>query len=135
MTAQGGQASEADGRGADPISAVIGEFIGLMLQHGTLARAEMSGSAASFGLAVLFALAALLIGFLGLTLLLTGVALGLAEIVPPWAAFLLVGTAVVLAAGALWWLSRARLRRCTLLPRRAITSLRDQLVYLAGLRP
>lgn len=123
--------SQPDQTAGDPIAAVIGGLVRLLLQHWTLACAEIADSSAGLGMATLFILAALLTGFLAMALLLSGAALALAIVVPVWLAFLLVGGATMLAAGGFLLLARRQSRRCALVPHRALVSLRKNLTELA----
>jgi hypothetical protein len=117
------------------ITAALAEFVRLLMQHWALAQAEMADGGASFALAALFTMAALLVALLGLTLMLAGAALALAVVVPVWLAFLLVGGATALAAGGLLLLARRQSRRSTLLPRRAMASLRRNIADLGSQLP
>jgi hypothetical protein len=116
----------------ESIVAIVGEFVRLIMRHWDLARAELADSGAGLGLAALYTLAALLVGILALTILLAGVALALATVLPLWAAFLLVGAATASGAIGLLLLARRQSRRCALLPHRAIASLQQNLSELAG---
>jgi putative superfamily III holin-X len=118
---------EAGVASADAIAAVVREFIQLTLQHFALAGAELAESGAGLGWAAALSIIAFLVGFVGLILLCAGGALALALVLPSWAAFLLVGGAILLAAGGLFLFARAQSRRCTLVPERAIASLRQNL--------
>ena len=123
---------QEDGADGEPIAAIVGEFVRLIVRHWDLARAELADSGAGLGLAVLYTLAALLVGILALTIVVAGIALAVAIILPAWLAFLLVGGATGLAAVVLLLLARRQSRRCVLVPRRAIASLQQNLSDLAG---
>lgn len=119
------------GAGGESIAAIVGEFVRLIAQHWDLAQAELADSGAGIGRAILYALAALLVGIIALVILLAGVALALAIILPPWLAFLAVGAAAMLMTLGLLLMARRQSRRCAFLPRRAIASLRRNLSELA----
>ena len=119
--------SEAEDTTAETLSVVAREFVQLMLQHLTLAGAELAESGAGGGWAIVTTAIALLVGFIGLILLLAGAALALAIVLPLWAAFLSVGAATLLTATGFFLFARAQSRRCTLVPQRALASLRQNL--------
>jgi hypothetical protein len=118
---------EAGVASVDAVAAVVREFVQLILQHVALAGAELAESSAGLGWATAFSIIAFLVGFVGLILLCAGGALALALVLPIWSAFLLVGGAILLAAGGLFLFARAQSRRCTLVPERALASLRQNL--------
>ena len=97
-----------------------------------MAQAELADSGAGLALAILYGLAALLVGILALAIGLAGVALALAMILPLWLAFLAVGAAAMVVALGLLLMARRQRRRCVLLPRRALASLRQNVSDLAG---
>jgi hypothetical protein len=115
----------------DTLAAAIGELVRLILQHFSLAGAELAASGAGLGTAAGLTIGALLLAFIGAILILAGAALALAIVMPIWLAFLCVGTATLLVAGLLLVLARARSRGCTLVPRRTLASLRKHLAELA----
>lgn len=117
------------------IAAIVTEFARLLAQHWALARAELVDSGIALGVAGVAAVAALVVAFLGAAMLLAGAALALALVVPLWAAFAIIGAAALLIAGGLLLFARARSRRCTPVPRRAIASLRQNLVELGERMP
>lgn len=124
-------AAPRDDRGLGAtIAAVAADFARLLTQHWSLARAELIDSGIALGVASLSAVAALVIAFLGVAMLLAAAALALALVVPLWAAFAIVGGAALLLSGGLLLFARARSRRCTPVPRRAIASLQQNLVEL-----
>lgn len=114
----------------DTIVAAVGELVRLILRHWTLAAAELAASGAELGAAAGLMIGALLLAFIAAMLILTGAALALAMVIPLWLAFLCVGGAALLAAGAMLMLARARSRDCTLVPRRTLASLRRHLSEL-----
>ncbi|HEX3952314.1 MAG TPA: phage holin family protein [Stellaceae bacterium] len=122
------------GRGPDraSLTMLFGLIVKLLLQHWNLATAEWADSAGRLGTAALFAVIAVLLGFVALILLFAGGALALALVMPLWAAFLAVGGAMILAAIVLLLLARAQSRRCTLVPHRALASLSRQASELGG---
>jgi hypothetical protein len=120
------------GAGGESIAAIVREFVRLIVRHWDLAQAELADSGAGLGLAIFYALAALLVGILAAAIVLAGVALALAMILPLWLAFLAVGAAAMVMALGLLLLARRQRRRCVVLPRRAIASLRQNLSELAG---
>jgi hypothetical protein len=102
----------------------------LIVQHWSLAGAELAASGATVGAAAGLTIGAVLLGFIGAILILAGAALALATLMPVWLAFLCVGAATMLAAGLLLMRARARSRDCTLVPRRTFASLRKHLAEL-----
>lgn len=141
----GGESQSASGPGgsrpidaiglSNTIGAVVTEFARLLAQHWALARAEMADSGAALGRTGLFTVAAIVIAFLGIAMLLAGAALSLAIVVPLWLAFLLVGAAALLIAAGLLLLARAQSRRCAAVPHRAIASLQKNLAELGSQLP
>jgi len=106
---------------------------GLVRNEFDLARAEMTESTRSLGLALGLFAVALIVGFVALNVL-TGALIGAiveAGLAPGWAA-LLVGLVYALAAGILVSISAGKLRTFSLAPKRTARNLKKDLGVLKG---
>ena len=63
-------------------------------------------------------------------MLLTAAVLGLAEVLPPWLAALIVALIVLAIAGALFLIGKNRFDADSLMPRRTVRSLREDEAWL-----
>jgi uncharacterized membrane protein YqjE len=124
------ESSDENATGVGLIAALFRELLRLILQHVTLAGAELAESGAALGMASVLAIAALMTGFAAIMLLLVAAALALAVTIPIWLAFFLVAAGALLGAAGLWLLARAYARRCSLVPHRAVASLHRQLTEI-----
>ena len=116
------------------IGALLGELSSevklLVSQELELAKAEVkestqhaTGVGAGFG-------AAALVGYLALAVLAIAAALGLAEVLPAWAAFLVVGGILAVAAGVAFLVGRKNLAALSPMPRKTIESLKEDVSWL-----
>lgn len=116
------------------IAALLGELGEetrlLVRQEIDLARAELkessqhaTGVGAGFG-------AAALVGYLALAVLSVAAALGLAELLAPWLAFLIVGLALGAVALIGYVVGRKSLRALSPVPRKTIDTLKEDLSWL-----
>ena len=90
-----------------------------------LARAEMTEKVQQAGNGVGYLAFALILGIAALTILLQAAAAGLAEVLEPWLAALIVGGLAALVAFALASKGRSNLKARNLRPDRTIESVRD----------
>ena len=88
-----------------------------------LARAELDQKLDRLILAAIWLVGGALVAFAGLVVLLQAAALGLAYVVPAWAAFLIVGLLIVIVGGLLARSGLAMLSLKGLTPDRSIASL------------
>lgn len=116
------------------IGALLGELSEetrlLVRQEMNLARAELkestqhaTGVGAGFGVAAL-------IGYLALAVLSIAAALGLAEALDPWLAFLIVGLALGALALAGYIVGRKSLQALNPVPRKTIDTLKEDFTWL-----
>lgn len=116
------------------IGALIGELSTeakmLVRQEVELAKAEIkestqhaTGVGAGFG-------AAALVGYLALAVLAVAAALGLAEFLPGWLAFLIVGVVLVVGAGIAFIIGRKNLKALSPVPRKTIETLKEDMTWL-----
>lgn len=116
------------------IGALIGELSTearmLVRQEVELAKAEIkestqhaTGVGAGFG-------AAALVGYLALAVLAVAAALGLAEFLPAWLAFLIVGVVLVVGAGIAFIIGRKNLKALSPVPRKTIETLKEDMTWL-----
>lgn len=97
----------------------------LLRQEISLFKAELSENLGRAGRGVGFLVAGALLAFSGWLALLAAAILGLALVLPGWAAALIVGGVVLGIAGLLLWLGRSRIAPEGLVPRRTLESLRE----------
>lgn len=102
----------------------------LVRQEVELAKAEIkestqhaTGVGAGFG-------AAALVGYLAVAVLAVAAALGLAELMPTWLAFLIVGILLAAAAGIAFMVGRKSLKALSPVPRKTIESLKEDMTWL-----
>ncbi len=102
----------------------------LVRQEVELAKAEIkestqhaTGVGAGFG-------AAALVGYLALAVLAVAAALGLAEFLPAWLAFLIVGLVLVAGAGIAFIIGRKNLEALSPVPRKTIETLKEDMTWL-----
>lgn len=94
-----------------------------------LARAEIVDKFAELGIGAGLVAVAGALAFAGLLYLMAAAMIGLAMVVPLWAAALIVGGVALLIAGALAMVGRAKMRANDLVPTRTIKTLRDDAVW------
>jgi hypothetical protein len=116
------------------IGALLGELSAearlLVRQEIELARAEIKESAqhatgAGAGLG-----AAALVGYLALAILSVSAALGLAEVLAGWLAFLIVGGALLAVAAIAFAVGRKNLEALSPMPRKTIETLKEDITWL-----
>ena len=118
-------------RGGDVrgLGALIGDLVRdstkLMRQEIDLAKAEMAEKAGQVGRGGAMLAIGGLIGFAGLLFLLLAAVYGLATLVPPWLAALIVGVVTVLVGVVVLSIGRSRLSADGLVPRRTLATLRE----------
>jgi len=126
--------SAAEDRNYDPRRerSIAGLFADLMRETGTLVRTEielvkteLTEKAGQATGGVVFLVAGGLVALLGVIYLLAAAVLGLAEVMPPWAAALIVGGVVAALGVVLMLMGRNRLRPENLRPQRTAETLRD----------
>ncbi len=116
------------------IGALIGELSSearmLVRQEVELAKAEIkesaqhaTGAGAGFG-------AAALVGYLAVAVLAVALALGFAEVMPAWLAFLIVGSLLAIAAGVAFTIGRKNLKALNPVPRKTIETLKEDMTWL-----
>ena len=116
------------------IGALIGELSTearmLVRQEVELAKAEIkestqhaTGVGAGFG-------AAALVGYLAVAVLAVAAALGLAEFLPAWLAFLIVGVVLAGGAGIAFIIGRKNLKALSPVPRKTIETLKEDMTWL-----
>src|ERR1043166_6076290 len=129
-----GYRGRMDGRNGTRSTAVLeqlGSEVGTLVeQELALAKAEMAENAASAALGLGSALIAALLGLCAMVLLVTSLVLGLATAMSAWLAALLVAAGLLLVAGAIAALAASRLRGTTLLPRRTIAWIKEDIRWL-----
>lgn len=111
-----------------PLTSLLADLAGsmtaLVTKEVELAKAELMEKAAEAGRGAGQILCGGAFAFCGLLLLLAAATLGLAHVMAPWAAALVVGGAVILLGLALIMAGRAKLKALTLQPRRTLNNLR-----------
>jgi hypothetical protein len=104
---------------------LITEISELMRQEFRLARAETTAKLARAQTALIAMAAGLLLGFCALLVLLEAAVVGLSEVMPPWAASLVVAGVTAAVAFALLITGQRMLSPTNLVPERTIESLRQ----------
>jgi hypothetical protein len=97
----------------------------LFRQEIALAKAELMEKLGTIGSGTGMILAGARLAFAGFLYVLAAAAIGLAYVVPPWAAALIVGVVVIAIGGILAYVGKRSLSTDRLLPNRTINSLRD----------
>lgn len=122
--------SRSPERSLGGLLADLARDLGLLLrQEMVLARAEIIDKFGELGTGVGLIAAAGALAFAGLLYLMAAAMLGLAMVVAPWAAALIVGGFALLIAGALAIIGRAKMRANNLVPARTIKTLRDDALW------
>ena len=101
----------------------------LLRQEMALARAEIIDRLGALGTGAGLVAAAGALAFAGLLYLMAAASIGLAIVVRPWAAALIVGSSALLIAGLLAVVGRAKMRASSLVPARTIKTLRDDALW------
>jgi len=117
-------------RAADrPIGTLLSDLArqsGLLVrQEVALAKAEVLGKFGQLGSGAGFLAAGGMLCFAGLLYLMAAAVLGLAIVLAPWLAALIVGVVALVIGGAVAWLGKSRMQSDNLVPRRTIRSLKD----------
>jgi protein-S-isoprenylcysteine O-methyltransferase Ste14 len=97
----------------------------LFRQEIALAKAEIAEKIAQLTTGAGLLVAGGVIAFCGVLALLAAAILGLSNVVPPWAAALIVGVVVLIVGGVLALVGRRRFATQNLVPHRTIQSLKD----------
>lgn len=128
------EASEAQAKRDRSVAALLsdlaGESVLLVRQEVALLRAELHEKLSQAGQGVTALGAGALIAFSGWLALVAAAVLGLALVVPPWAAALIVGFIGLLIGAILAWIGKGRLDAKALLPGRTLRSLREDEAWL-----
>ena len=95
------------------VRATVSDVARLMKLEAALASQKLKGSAQAAGIGAAVAVGGLIFALFGLLLLLVAGAMGLAVVLPLWAAFLVVGGGAVILAGALVMVALRALRRAS----------------------
>jgi len=103
---------------------LISDLSELIRQELRLAQAEVGEKVARAQYAVIAIAAGLLSAFCAVLILLQTLVIGLAEIMPGWAASLCVGTAMAIAAVILFRVGQSGLSPANLVPERTLDSVR-----------
>ena len=109
---------------------VAGESVELVRQELALFKAELAEKLSRAGTGAALVGAGALIAYSGLFFLLLAAVLGLALVLPAWAAALIVGVLVLGIGGALALIGRSRMRADALAPERTMRSLRADAAWL-----
>jgi hypothetical protein len=104
---------------------LITEISELMRQEFRLARAETTAKLARAQTALIAMAAGLLFGFCAVLVLLEAAVAGLTEVMPPWAAALVVAGVTAVLAFACFMIGQRMLAPTNLVPERTIESLRQ----------
>jgi uncharacterized membrane protein YqjE len=108
----------------DIIASLATDLQDLVRGEVRLARAELDQKLDTVIMAAIWLVGGALVAFAGLVVLLQAAAFGLAHVVPLWAAFLIVGTLIVIVGALFARSGLAMLSLKTLTPNRTAASLR-----------
>ena len=112
------------------LSDLASETILLIRQEMALLKAELSEKFSRIGQGAGALGAGAMMAFSGWLVLLAAAVLGLATVLPPWLAALIVALVVLAIAGALVFIGKSRLDSDSLVPRRTLRSLREDEAWL-----
>lgn len=118
----------------------LGELIGdltretttLVRQEMQLAKAEMTQKAVKVGKDVGMIAAGGFLAYIGALCLTAALVLALANVMPAWAAALLVGLVVVVGGGLIAWQGLSALKRVDPVPHQTVESLKEDGEWLRG---
>lgn len=125
-----GPRPKADRSIATLLSDLASETILLFRQELALLKAELHEKVSRVGQGAVSLGAGALIAFSGWLVLLAAAVLGLATVLPGWAAALIVALIVLAIGGALLWIGKSRFDADSLTPRRTLRSLREDEAWL-----
>ncbi len=115
------------------VVAVKRDLLALVKSEVALAKAEIAGEAKTAGIGAGMFAGAALFGFLALVFLLVAGSLALALVLPTWAAFLVVGGALLLLAGLLALVGKSRVSKVGK-PERTVRTAQGSVAALKGQR-
>jgi len=122
-----------DGRAEKPLGELFSdlarEVAALVQGEIALARVELTEKASRVGKDVGFLAAGALVAYAGFLVLLGGIVLTLALLIPLWISALAVGVVVLATGGVLVQRALGDLRRAELAPRRTMETLRDDVEW------
>lgn len=121
---------KADRSIASLLSDLASETILLLRQEVALFKAELHEKFSRAGQGAAALGAGALVAFSGWLVLLAAAVLGLATVVAPWLAALIVALVVLTAGGALLWFGKSRFDSQSLMPSRSLRSLREDEAWL-----
>jgi len=113
------------------VVAVKRDLLALVKSEVALAKAEIAGEAKTAGIGAGMFAGAALFGFLALVFLLVAGSLALALVLPTWAAFLVVGGALLLLAGLLALVGKSRVSKVGK-PERTVRTAQGSVAALKG---
>ena len=122
--------AKADRSVATLLSDLAGETIQLIRTELALLKAELQEKFSQAGQGAIALAAGGLIAFSGWLVLLAAAVLGLATVLAPWLAALIVGLVVLAIGGVLLFVGKTRLGAQALLPERTLRSLREDEIWL-----
>jgi Putative Actinobacterial Holin-X, holin superfamily III len=120
-----GRRSGTDRSVARLLSDVANELVILIRQEAALFKAEIQENLGRLGIGAGALAAGGLIAFSGWLALIAAAILGLSTVLAPWLASLIVGAVLIALGAGLLLFSKSRLRGETLVPRRTLSSLRE----------
>ena len=125
-----GPRAKADRSIATLLSDLASETVLLVRQEMALLKAELHEKFSRAGKGAGALAAGALIAYSGWLFLLLAAVFGLAELLPVWAAALIVAVVVLALGGALLWFGKNRLDADSLTPHRTLRSLREDEAWL-----
>jgi hypothetical protein len=124
------QRAKADRPVTTLLSDLAAEGIRLIQQEMALLKAELSEKFSRAGQGIAALVAGGVIAFSGWLVLLAAAVLGLATVLQPWLAALIVGVVVLAIGGILLLVGKKRLDAGSLVPQRTLRSLREDQAWL-----
>jgi hypothetical protein len=121
---------KADRSFSELLSDLAGETTLLIRQEVRLFKAELAEKLGRVGRGASMLMAGAVLAFSGWLVLLAASVLGLATVLQPWLAALIVGIVVLAIGGVLVLVGRSRFDSEALVPRRTINSLREDEAWI-----
>lgn len=130
-TSQPGNGERRNASISELVRSLVADVTLLARREGELAMIELKGKATKAGVALGVLAAGLLVAVFALATLIGAAVLGLAIVLPAWAAALVVAVALLVIAAVLLMIGRARLRAASpLAPTRALQAVKEDIGWI-----
>ncbi len=130
-TSQPGNGERRNASISELVRSLVADVTLLARREGELAMIELKGKATKAGVALGVLAAGLLVAVFALATLISAAVLGLAIVLPAWAAALVVAVALLVIAAVLLMIGRARLRAASpLAPTGALQAVKEDIGWI-----